>query len=84
MQRFRCPECGIETELTPRYGDEIISAYCLKHTGGADAHTRPVYMTRAPFAGTAPEARVLATPAGRTAGAPGMVRTSPVRAGDAR
>jgi len=48
MERFRCPECGVETEVTPAYGDEVVSVYCLKHTGGADVHTRPVYMTRVP------------------------------------
>jgi uncharacterized membrane protein YoaK (UPF0700 family) len=25
-------------------GDEIVSVYCLKHTGGVKAHLRPVYM----------------------------------------
>jgi len=44
MLRVRCPECGAETELTPRYGQEVVAAYCLKHRGGADGHTRPVYM----------------------------------------
>ena len=48
MERFRCPECGAETKVTPEYGDEVVSVYCLKHTGGADVHTRPVYMTRIP------------------------------------
>jgi len=46
MQRFYCPECGEESEIAPRYGDEIVSVYCLKHTSGADGHTRPVYMTQ--------------------------------------
>ncbi|HLJ60137.1 MAG TPA: hypothetical protein VKZ50_10435 [bacterium] len=46
MERFRCPECGAETKVTPKYGDEVVSVYCLKHTGGADVHTRPVYMMR--------------------------------------
>jgi hypothetical protein len=46
MVRFRCPECGTDTEVTAEYGGEIVSVYCLKHTGGADLHTRPVYMTR--------------------------------------
>jgi len=44
MARFRCPECGVETDLIAKYGDEIVSVYCLKHTGAADVHTRPVYM----------------------------------------
>jgi hypothetical protein len=44
MTRFRCPECGTERMLSIEYGDEIVSVYCLKHVGGADAHTRPVYM----------------------------------------
>ena len=47
MVRFHCPECGIETETTPKYG-EVVSVYCLKHKSGIDAHTRPVYMTRTP------------------------------------
>ena len=45
MMRFRCPECGIERELSPVDGNEIVSVYCLRHRGGADGHTRPVYMT---------------------------------------
>jgi hypothetical protein len=45
MLRFHCPECGIEKEVAPRYGDEVVSVYCLEHAGGLDAHTRPVYMT---------------------------------------
>lgn len=53
MERFRCPECGVETEVTPEYGDEVVSVYCLKHTGGADVHVRPVYMTRMPAPTTA-------------------------------
>jgi len=44
--RFYCPECGVETEIAPKYGGEIVSVYCLNHTGGADLHRRPVYMTR--------------------------------------
>ena len=44
MTRFRCPECGAETQFTARYGGEIISAYCLRHAGSVDAHVRPVYM----------------------------------------
>jgi hypothetical protein len=57
MVRFRCPECGIETEVAPQDGDEIVSVYCLNHRGGVDAHTRPVYMTHVPAmaTGTAPE-----------------------------
>ena len=50
MSRFHCPECGFETEVIPQYGDEVVSVFCIKHTGGADAHTRPVYMTRVPVA----------------------------------
>jgi hypothetical protein len=45
MVRFRCPECGEETELEAQLGCEIVSVYCLNHTGGADAHLRPVHMT---------------------------------------
>lgn len=48
MTRFRCPECGAETRLTARFGGEIVSVYCLQHTGGADGHRRPVYMTGVP------------------------------------
>jgi hypothetical protein len=44
MTRFRCPECGREEGITPTYGGEIVSVDCLEHTGGADAHARPVYM----------------------------------------
>lgn len=52
MLRFHCPECGAEKEVAPRYGSEIASVYCLEHTGGVDAHRRPVYMTvvQAPLA----------------------------------
>jgi hypothetical protein len=45
MVRYRCPECGAETRLEAQFGGEIVSVYCLKHTGGADAHLQPVYMT---------------------------------------
>ena len=48
MLRVRCPECGVETEIVPQYGEEVVSVYCLNHTGGADLHRRPVYMTRVP------------------------------------
>ena len=44
MSRFQCPECGAEKEIAPRYGEEVASVYCLEHTGGVDAHRRPVYM----------------------------------------
>ena len=50
MSRFHCPECDFEIEIIPKYGDQIVSVYCVKHRGGADAHTRPVYMTRVPTA----------------------------------
>jgi hypothetical protein len=46
MLRVRCPECGAETEVTPRYGGEVIAVYCLKHRAGLDRHARPVYMMR--------------------------------------
>jgi len=45
MVRYRCPECGAEKRLEARFGGEIVSVYCLKHTGGVDAHVLPVYMT---------------------------------------
>lgn len=48
MTRFRCSECGAETRLAARYRVEIVSVYCLKHTGGVDGHLRPVYMTVVP------------------------------------
>lgn len=44
MLRVRCPECGVEAQVTPQYGQTVVSVYCLKHTGGAERHTRPVYM----------------------------------------
>jgi hypothetical protein len=56
---MRCPECGVEAEFVPRYGDEIVSVYCLKHTEGADQHTRPVYMTPIPVAESAPRPKQL-------------------------
>jgi hypothetical protein len=43
MARFRCPECGTETQPEARFGGEIVSVYCLRHAGGADVHLRPVY-----------------------------------------
>jgi hypothetical protein len=45
MMRFRCPECGRELEVAAKYGDEIVSVYCLAHKAGVDTHTQPVYMT---------------------------------------
>ncbi|HLW58539.1 MAG TPA: hypothetical protein VKV57_01295 [bacterium] len=50
--RFRCPECGAETEVILKEGEEVVSVYCLKHKGGADAHIRPVYMSSVPSAAT--------------------------------
>lgn len=47
MLRVRCPECGAETDVAPHYG-EVVAAYCLRHRGGADGHTRPVYMVSVP------------------------------------
>ena len=47
MSRFRCPECGREKQLEAKFGGEIISVYCLRHTAGVDNHVRPVYMTLA-------------------------------------
>jgi hypothetical protein len=44
MARFRCPECNVESEVSARNGHEVVALYCLRHTGGADSHTRPVYM----------------------------------------
>ncbi len=44
MVRFRCPECGEETDLEAQLGCEIVSVYCLKHIGGVDTHLRPVQM----------------------------------------
>lgn len=44
MLRVRCPECGTETEVVPHHGEEVVAAYCLRHRGGADSHTRPVFM----------------------------------------
>jgi hypothetical protein len=48
MTRFCCPECGTERVLRAEHGDDIVSVYCLNHLGGADLHTRPVYMTPVP------------------------------------
>lgn len=44
MLHVRCPECGAETDVTPRCGNEVIAVYCLRHRGGADSHVRPVCM----------------------------------------
>lgn len=44
MLRVRCPECGAESDVVPRDGHEVVAAYCLRHRGGADGHTRPVSM----------------------------------------
>jgi len=55
MQRFVCPECGDEAELTPRYGDAVVSVYCLKHDKGIDRQAHPVLMIEAPVAAPAVE-----------------------------
>ncbi len=55
MLRFHCPKCGLEKEVATRYGDEVVSVYCLEHAGGVDAHTRPVYMAVVPIALAAPQ-----------------------------
>ncbi|HEV2439557.1 MAG TPA: hypothetical protein VGX97_05805 [bacterium] len=47
MVRVRCPECGAESDVVPRDGHEVVAAYCLRHRGGADGHTSPVYMIAA-------------------------------------
>lgn len=44
MARFRCPECNVESDVAAKRGDEVVAVYCLRHKGGTDAHTRPVYM----------------------------------------
>jgi hypothetical protein len=44
MARFRCPECDTESDVAPKNGYEVVALYCLRHTGGADGHTRPVSM----------------------------------------
>jgi hypothetical protein len=44
MPCFRCPECNTESEVAAGNGREVVALYCLRHTGGADSHTRPVYM----------------------------------------
>jgi hypothetical protein len=59
--RFRCPECGVETEVISKGGEEVVSVYCLKHTGGVDAHIRPVYMRSVPSATTIAEPEVVLT-----------------------
>ena len=66
MMRVRCPECGVEVDVVPLYGEEIVSVYCLQHHGGADGHTRPVRMipTRAPQ-GVIEREPVAASPAPR-------------------
>jgi len=61
MQRFICPECGIEAEIAPRYGDEVTSVYCLNHAAGADGHIHPVHMTAVPV--TAPAVELEPVPA---------------------
>ena len=50
MQRFICSECGVETEIEPRYGDEVVSVYCLKHAAGVDQHVYPILMIEVPVA----------------------------------
>lgn len=50
MIRVRCPECGVEGNVVPQYGEEVVSVYCLRHDGGAEGHTRPVRMIPTPAA----------------------------------
>lgn len=70
MARFRCPECNVESEVSAREGHEVMALYCLRHTGGADSHTRPVYMVCLEPAGAATTAQSH----GRRPGAAGTVR----------
>jgi hypothetical protein len=67
MPRFRCPECNTESEVTGTHGREVVALYCLRHTGGADSHTRPVYM-------------VIVEPAGAST-VPSCRSTRPIAAG---
>jgi hypothetical protein len=57
VARFRCSECNTESEVSAKNGREVVALYCLRHTGGADGHTRPVYMTcvEASVAATLPQ-----------------------------
>ena len=75
MPRFRCPECNVESEVSARKGHEVMALYCLRHTGGADSHTRPVYMLglEPSAAASVPQSR-----AGR-AGAAGQVQERAAR-----
>lgn len=44
MNTYRCPDCGSESDLTPRYGTELVSVYCLQHRSGVRDQMTPVLM----------------------------------------
>jgi hypothetical protein len=50
MSTYRCPACGHEVEVTPRYGTEVVSVYCCRHTMQARDQIDPVRMEVVPVA----------------------------------
>jgi len=44
MAIYRCPKCGHEAEVAPKYGTEIVSVYCCRHTTQARDQMDPVRM----------------------------------------
>lgn len=44
MAMYRCPTCGHEAEVAPKYGTEIVSVYCGRHTTHARDQMDPVRM----------------------------------------
>jgi hypothetical protein len=62
MQRFICSECGVEAEIAPRYGDTVVSVYCLKHAAGVDQHVYPVLMTEVSVPVIAPVVELILEP----------------------
>ncbi len=48
MATYRCPTCGHEAEVTPKYGTEIVSVYCCRHTMQARDQTDAVRMEIVP------------------------------------
>lgn len=48
MATFRCPKCGHDAEMAPKYGTEIVSVYCCRHKTQARDQTDPVRMEPVP------------------------------------
>ena len=48
MATYRCSKCGHEAEVAPKWGTEIVSVYCCRHTTQVRGQTDPIHMELVP------------------------------------